>query len=326
MKHLNIKFSIFVICAALLTVFAPQQITAQELFNGVVTYKMSINGASAQTYKVYYRGHDQMTDMPHNKMRMLYLSEEKKTYTIMNMLGKPIVSSFDFDAEVLSGELFDESTPTEDIAGHHCLRITTDSDNETMEGNVTIWLDTSYHIASQYGLGLPVRTETRIEVKGQTMKTVSELVSVVAGEVDDALFAVPGKEGVVWMSIDADGNPVISGDTAGLYAPIHSKRIEEVDSVGFRKAIAKGKTVCMFTAVWCGPCRLMYPRLENVAKKLGRGYRFIKVDLDRCRTIAKAYDCMTIPVVILFENGKELCRITSAAYSEEDILKFVEGK
>jgi thioredoxin-like negative regulator of GroEL len=70
----------------------------------------------------------------------------------------------------------------------------------------------------------------------------------------------------------------------------------------------------------------MYPRLENVAKQLGRGYRFIKVDIDRCRTIAKAYDCMTIPVVILFEDGKELRRITSAAYSEEDILKFVEEK
>ena len=35
---------------------------------------------------------------------------------------------------------------------------------------------------------------------------------------------------------------------------------------------------------------------------------------------------MTIPVVILFENGKEVRRITSAAYSEEDILKFVEGR
>jgi len=326
MKHLNIKFSIFVICVAMLTVFASQQTSAQELFNGVVTYKMSINGASAQTYTVYYRGHDQMTDMPHNKMRTLYLSEEKKMYSIMSMMGKPVVSSFDFDAEALSGELFDESIPTEEIAGHHCLRITTDSGNEAMEGTVTVWLDTSYHIASQYGLGLPVRTETRMEMKGHMMETVSELVSVVAGEVDDALFAIPGKEGTIWMSIDADGNPVISGDTTGLYAPIHSKRIDEVDSVGFRKAIAKGKTVCMFTAVWCGPCRLMYPRLENVAKQLGRGYRFIKVDIDRCRTIAKAYDCMTIPVVILFEDGKELRRITSAAYSEEDILKFVEEK
>ena len=78
MKHLNIKITILVICAALLTVFAPQQTSAQELFNGVVTYKMSMNGALAQTYTVYYRGHDQMTDMPLTKLRTLYLSEEKK--------------------------------------------------------------------------------------------------------------------------------------------------------------------------------------------------------------------------------------------------------
>jgi len=318
--------SIILVGAIWLLTAATHQISAQELFNGVVTYKMSMNGAAAQTYTVYYRGHDQMTDMPHNKMRTLYLSEEKKMYSIMSMMGKPIVSSFDFDAEILSGEMFDESIPTEDIAGHHCLRITTDSDYGAMEGKVTIWLDTSYHIASQYGLGLPVRTVTRMEMKGRMMETVSELVSVVAGEVDDALFAVPGKEGSIWMSIDADGNPVISGDTTGLYAPVYSERIDEVDSAGFRKAIAKGKTVCMFTAVWCGPCRLMYPRLENVAKQLGKGYRFIKVDIDRCRAIAQEYDCMTIPVVILFEDGKELRRITSAAYGEEDILKFVEGR
>ena len=129
-----------------------------------------------------------------------------------------------------------------------------------------------------------------------------------------------------YYEMDADGNPVFSGDTTGLYAPIHSKLIEEVDSVGFRSAISKGKTVCMFTAVWCGPCRLMYPRLENVAKQLGKGYRFIKVDIDHCRAIAQEYNCTTIPVIILFENGKELRRITSSAYGEEDIMKFVEGR
>ena len=326
MNSFHIKTSIFVICVVLLTFFAPQKTSAQELFNGVVTYKMSMNGASATTYTVYYRGHDYMTDMPQNKLRTLYLSEEKKMYSIMSMMGKPIVSSFDFDAEPLHEKIFDDSAPTEEIAGHHCLRISTDSDNEMMEGKVTIWIDTSYHIASQYGMGLPVRTETQMQMQGRTMETVSELVSVVAGEVDDALFAVPGKEDAVWMSIDADGKPVISGDTTGLYAPVHSERIEEVDSVGFRNAIASGKTVCMFTAVWCGPCRLMYPRLENVAKQLGRGYRFIKVDIDRCRAIAQEYDCMTIPVVILFENGEELRRITSAAYNEEDILRFVERR
>ena len=118
-------------------------------------------------------------------------------------------------------------------------------------------------------------------------------------------------------------------DMAGLVLDLMSTYgvdPEEVDSVGFRSAISKGKTVCMFTAVWCGPCRLMYPRLENVAKQLGKGYRFIKVDIDHCRAIAQEYNCTTIPVIILFENGKELRRITSSAYGEEDIMKFVEGR
>ena len=82
----------------------------------------------------------------------------------------------------------------------------------------------------------------------------------------------------------------------------------------------------MMTAKWCGPCRLLYPRLENVSKQVGRDYRFIKVDIDKCRTIAKEYNTLAIPVVILFENGKELRRISSAAYNEEDILKFVIGQ
>lgn len=325
MKFFDIKNSIVMICTAWLMVFASQPISAQELFNGVVTYKMTMSGASSN-YTVYYRGYDELADMPLQKMRMLYLSEEKKRYIIMSMFGKPIVNSFDYDVKIFSVDAYGDSIPTEDIAGHHCFRITLDSDNKTVESKTTIWLDTSYHIVSEYGLGLPVRTETQMNMMGSMVDVISELVSVVAGDVDDAMFVVPGKEGVVWMSIDADGNPVFSGDTTGLYAPIHSKLIEEVDSVGFRSAISKGKTVCMFTAVWCGPCRLMYPRLENVAKQLGRGYRFLKVDIDRCRTIAKEYGCMTIPTVILFENGKELRRITSAAYSEEDILKFLEGR
>lgn len=325
MKQFKIKTSIVVMGVIWLLTATMHQILAQELFNGVVTYKMSMNGTSSN-YTVYYRGYDELADMPLQKMRMLYLSEEKKRYIIMSMFDKPIVNSFDYDVKIFSVDAYGDSIPTEDIAGHHCFRITLDSDNKTVESKTTIWLDTSYHIVSEYGLGLPVRTETQMNMMGSMVDVVSELVSVVAGDVDDAMFVVQGKEGVVWMSIDADGNPVFSGDTTGLYAPIHSKLIEEVDSVGFRSAISKGKTVCMFTAVWCGPCRLMYPRLENVAKQLGKGYRFIKVDIDHCRAIAQEYNCTTIPVIILFENGKELRRITSSAYGEEDIMKFVEGR
>lgn len=305
-------------------------IHAQELFSGVVTYRMSMGGASATTYTTYYRAGDQLTDMPQSKMKTLYLAKEKTMYTVMGMMGKPIVSSRSFDPDTMEVPLFDVADDIEVIAEHRCIRVSYEGGNAMVSEHTTVWLDTSYRIPFQYSLdddipyGLPVRTETRMKMKGQDMETVSELVSAVAGEVEDAMFVVPGTEGAVWMTLDADGKPTWSGDTTGLYAPIHSELIEEVDSAGFRKVIANGKTVCMFTAVWCGPCRLMYPRLESVAKQLGKGYRFIKVDIDRCPTVAREYGCMTIPVIILFENGKEQRRITSAAYSEEDILRFLK--
>ncbi len=305
-------------------------ICAQDLFHGVATYRMSMGNASATTYTTYYRGHDQLTDMPQSKMKTLYLAEQKTMYTVMGMMGKPIVSSRAFDPDTMEVPLFDVADGIEVVAGHRCIRVSYEGGNAMVSEQSTVWLDTSYHIPFQYGhddeipYGLPVRTETKMNMKGQRMETQSELVSVVAGGVEDAMFVVPGTEGAVWMTLDADGKPTWSGDTTGLYAPIHSELIEEVDSAGFRKVIANGKTVCMFTAVWCGPCRLMYPRLESVAKQLGKGYRFIKVDIDRCPTVAREYGCMTIPVIILFENGKEQRRITSAAYSEEDILRFLK--
>lgn len=303
---------------------------SQDLFYGVATYRMSMGNASATTYTTYYRGHDQLTDMPQSRMKTLYLAEQKTMFTVMGMMGKPIVSSRAFDPDTMEVPLFDVADGIEVVAGHRCIRVSYEGGNAMVSEQSIVWLDTSYHIPFHYGLddeipyGLPVRTETKMNMKGQRMETQSELVSVVAGGVEDAMFVVPGTEGAVWMTLDADGNPTWSGDTTGLYAPIHSELIEEVDSTGFCRAIANGKTVCMFTAVWCGPCRLMYPRLEAVAKQLGKGYRFIKVDIDCCPTVAREYGCMTIPVIILFENGKELRRITSAAYSEDDILHFLK--
>ena len=317
---------LFLLCAM---VAFSLSISAQDLFHGVATYRMSIGNASATTYTTYYRGHDQLTDMPQSKMKTLYLAEQKTMYTVMGMMGKPIVSSRSFDPDTMEVPLFDVADGIEVVAGHRCIRVSYEGGNAMVSEQSTVWLDTSYHIPFQYGhddeipYGLPVRTETKMNMKGQRMETQSELVSVVAGGVEDAMFVVPGTEGAVWMTLDADGKPTWSGDTTGLYAPIHSELIEEVDSASFRKVIANGKTVCMFTAVWCGPCRLMYPRLEAVAKQLGKGYRFIKVDIDRCPTVAHEYGCSTIPVIILFEDGKELRRITSAAYSEDDIVEFI---
>ena len=309
--------------------------SAQQLFEGVATFSSSATMAggatpSAAINTYYYRGNDLFVDMPQNKLRTLYLAKEKKQYTINAMMGKPILMSNGIDPDTMDIPLFDISDEMETVDGHACLKVQYENENEAISINSTVWLDTTYHIPFHYGLneevpwGLPVREEMTMTMKGsQPMKIVNRLVSVTAGKVDDTFFAIPDEQGMVHLSMGADGQPVFSGDTTGMMQAPHSALIEEVDSAGFRSAIAHGRTVCMMTATWCGPCRLLYPRLENVSKQVGKDYRFIKVDIDKCRTIAKEYNTLTIPVVILFENGKELRRITSAAYSEEDILKFV---
>lgn len=308
--------------------------SAQQLFEGVATFSSSATMAggatpSAAISTYYYRGNDLFVDMPQNKLRTLYLAKEKKQYTINAMMGKPILMSHDIDPDTMGVPLFDIADEPEVVDGHTCLKVQYENETEAATISSTVWLDTTYHIPFQYSLneelpwGLPVREEMTMTMKGmQSMRIVNRLVSVTAGKVDDTFFAIPDEQGMVSLSMGADGQPVISGDTTGLMQK-PTTTLEEVDSIGFRSAIAHGKTVCMMTATWCGPCRLLYPRLENVSKQVGKDYRFIKVDIDKCRTIAKEYNTLTIPVVILFENGKELRRITSAAYSEEDILKFV---
>ena len=292
--------------------------SAQQLFEGVATFSSSATMAggatpSAAINTYYYRGNDLFVDMPQNKLRTLYLAKEKKQYTINAMMGKPILMSNGIDPDTMDIPLFDISDEMEIVDGHACLKVQYENENEAISINSTVWLDTTYHIPFHYSLneevpwGLPVREEMTMTMKGsQPMKIVNRLVSVTAGKVDDTFFAIPDEQGMVSLSMGADGQPVISGDTTGLMQK-PTTTLEEVDSIGFRSAIAHGKTVCMMTA----------------SKQVGKDYRFIKVDIDKCRTIAKEYNTLTIPVVILFENGKELRRITSAAYSEEDILKFV---
>jgi hypothetical protein len=124
MKHLIIK-SLTAIAMVFLSFGAA---SAQDLWSGVATYSnRMVGGGSATTYTSYYRGMDVMTDMPQSKMRTLYLSKEKTLYSVMGMMGKPIVSSRSFDPVTMEVPLFDMASEMETIAGHNCIRVSYES-------------------------------------------------------------------------------------------------------------------------------------------------------------------------------------------------------
>lgn len=84
------------------------------------------------------------------------------------------------------------------------------------------------------------------------------------------------------------------------------------------KELIKEKVLVDFYANWCGPCKMLSPILERIDSEL----KVIKVDVDSFEDLAREYGVMSIPTLILFENGKELKR-NIGFISEEQLEKFL---
>lgn len=68
-----------------------------------------------------------------------------------------------------------------------------------------------------------------------------------------------------------------------------------------------------FWADWCGPCKIIAPRLDELADEYDGRVKFVKIDVDACPTIALNYGIRSIPTLIIFKDGKEADRKAGAA-------------
>ena len=80
-----------------------------------------------------------------------------------------------------------------------------------------------------------------------------------------------------------------------------------------------------FFADWCGPCRMVAPVVEELAKTFEGKMIVGKVDVDANSGVASKYGVMSIPTVILFDRGKEIARQVGFGGKEiyEEMVKKV---
>ena len=65
-------------------------------------------------------------------------------------------------------------------------------------------------------------------------------------------------------------------------------------------------------AAWCGPCRMISPIIEELAREYAGKVVFGKLDVDKNRAVTMQYQIMSIPTLMVFSHGKLVDRIMGA--------------
>ena len=81
---------------------------------------------------------------------------------------------------------------------------------------------------------------------------------------------------------------------------------EQINVTNFdEKVLQSSKPVLVdFFATWCGPCKMMGPVIDELATELAGEVDVYKVDVDENPELAQRYGVMSIPTLVVFENGQ----------------------
>ena len=100
--------------------------------------------------------------------------------------------------------------------------------------------------------------------------------------------------------------------------------LQYVEEDTFQREVLEATTPVLvdFTAVWCGPCKMLDPVVTELAEQWQDRVKVLKLDVDNNQKIAMDYRVMGVPTLILFKDGEIQERLTGYKPKKKLIKKL----
>lgn len=100
--------------------------------------------------------------------------------------------------------------------------------------------------------------------------------------------------------------------------------VKKINSENFEEEVLKSKKTVLvdFFADWCGPCKMISPIVDEVAKE-NEHIKFVKINVDESQDIAMQYNVMSIPTLVVIKEGKEINR-NVGFIDKQEIIELIK--
>jgi thioredoxin 1 len=107
---------------------------------------------------------------------------------------------------------------------------------------------------------------------------------------------------------------------------MENSTVIKLDESNFDREVTQGDkpVIVDFWAEWCGPCKMIAPLLDEIAREKVDSVKVAKVNVDENQSLSFKYNIRAIPALLFFKNGQLRDQVTGVA-SKKDLLSRIEA-
>lgn len=95
-----------------------------------------------------------------------------------------------------------------------------------------------------------------------------------------------------------------------------------LENEDFNEEVKEGVVLVDFFATWCGPCKMLGPVLEEIAKEQ-TDLKIVKVDVDQHESLAQQFGIMSVPTLVLYKDGRPVKQM-SGFMPKDALLELIK--